>query len=345
MLRTWDGLCLSWYEHRFYVMLTVRSIRNEDPPRLFRLWQRTQQRRDEFLPLPSLSFNQLQTQILGLPMLDAKSVMIAFEGDSPVGYVHTTFAPSEDGYSFDYTTGQICFLCVDPRYPDVPGAAATLIQAAEHRLTELGAQKIFGGSPSPSAPFYTGFYSGGEAIGFLQSDKTIIDAFHAANYQVHEKTVWFHCDLQNRFTPVTIETINYDAEFEILVSELPKARTWWEGCAFSNGIWLDATAFSIKSERPVARLRTRITYPDTESISAMYGGTWLASLMELRVHPDHKDKGMQKHLLEKLIRHLLANNQIVQVEAHVEKRSPLHSLLHSLCWVERNSGFVFVKEM
>ena len=328
-----------------HVMLTIRSLRNEDTPRLLELWKKTQQRWDGYLPLPNLSFNQLQSQVLGLPMLDAKSIILAFEGNVPIGYIHTTFAPSDDGYSFDYTTGQLCFLCVDSSRPDASSAAAALIRAGENYLTELGARKIFGGSPSPSAPFYTGYYSGGEAIGFLRSDKTVINAFHEANYQVHQKTVWFHRNLRKDSSPIAVEMLNYDAEFDVRIGEISNAKTWWEGCAFSNGMWVDAIAHSIRSERPVARLRTRITYPETDNILAMYGGTWLASLMELRVHPDFTDEGIQRHLLGKLIRLLISYNHIVQIESHTAEDSPLFALLRNLSWTERSHGCVFVKEL
>ena len=326
-------------------MLTVRAFRNEDSPRLLKLWKKTQQRQDGLTPLPLLSFNQFQTQILGLPMLDTRAVMIAFDKDTPVGYVHTTPAPSEDGNSFDGTTGQICFLCVDPQYPDASGAAAALIHAGEKYLTALGITKIFGGSPSPSVPFYTGFHSGGEAVGLLYSDEPVINAFHNANYQVHRKTIWFHYDLQNGAPTLTAELIGYINEIDVEIAETPQAKTWWEGCAFAHGIWFDATAYLIRSNRPVARLRTRITYPDTENTSTMYSGTWLASLMELRVHPHFPDEGIQKFLLGELIRYLISYNQIVQIESHAAEGTPLFALLCSQSWVQRDNGCVFVKEL
>ena len=120
-------------------MLTIRSYRNEDPPRLLKLWQNTQGHREKQFSLVPLSINTLQSQILGPPMLDARSVMLAFEEDTPIGYVHTTFASDKNKDSFDYTTGQICFLCVEPEYSDVPGAVATLIRAGEEYLTGMGA--------------------------------------------------------------------------------------------------------------------------------------------------------------------------------------------------------------
>ena len=326
-------------------MLTIRSFRNEDPPRLLELWRQTQQCRDDYAPLIALSHNQLQSQILGLPMLDNQTIMLAFEADTPVGYVHTTLAPADDGHTFNNTVGQICFLCVDPACSDVSRTAAALIRAGENYLSELGAQKIYGGSPSPSAPFYTGFYGGGEAVGILHSDKVVVDAFHEANYQVHQKTAWFHFDLQNYSPTVTLEMVGYYAELAVEIQEIPISKTWWEGCAHAHGIWFDATAYSVQTGRPVARLRTRISYPDTEGILAMYGGNWLASFMELRVHPDSLNDGTQRYLLSEVVRYLAAQNQVVQIEAHVAEGSPLFTLLGGQSWQERDSGLVFVKNV
>jgi len=326
-------------------MLTIRSFRNEDPPRLLALWKKTQHREDGFPTLFALSLNQFQTQILGLPMFDTRSVMLAFEEERPVGYIHTTFAPSPDGFSFDGTTGHICFLCVDPEYHDVSGAAAALIQAGESYLSGLGARKVFGGSPSPSAPFYTAFYGGGEAVGIFQSDKTALNAFLEANYRIHQQTVWFYFDLRNYSQAVALEMLGGHAALAIEIHEVSEAKTWWEGCMLANGIWFDATVYLVQTDRPVARLRTRISYPDTDNFLAMYGGTWLASFTELRVHPALATEEIQQYLLEEVIRYLAAQKQVVQIEAHATEDSPLFTLLRRQSWQERDGGCVFVKDL
>jgi len=330
---------------RFHLMLTIRSFRNEDPPRLLELWRRVQQHRGDLAPSISLSLNQLQSQVLGLPMLDNRSIMLAFEEDTLLGYVHTTLAPTDDGYALDRSTGQICFLCIDPQYHDVPGAAAALIRASEEYLVGLGAQKIYGGSPSPSAPFYTGFYSGGEAVGILHSDKTAVDAFHAANYQVDQKTAWLCFDFRDYSQEITSETVSFYTELIIEIREVQEAKTWWEGCIQANGIWFDAIAFQAQTNRPVARLRTRISYPDTDNIMEMYGGTWIASLMELRVHPDFSGKGITQYLLGEVVRYLATQNQVARIETHVAEDSPLFPLLQNQSWQERDSGSIFVKNI
>jgi len=326
-------------------MLTIRSFRNEDPPRILKLWRKTQQRLDGFPPLFAPSLNQLQTQILGQPMLDNRSIMLAFEGGTPIGYIHTTLAPTRNGYSFDRATGQICFLCVDPEHRDVAGVAAMLIRAGENYLAGLGAQKIFGGSPAPSAPFYTAFYGGGEALGILHSDTTIINAFHEANYQIYQKTAWFHFDLRKFSRASVTETVDYYAELAIDIHEIPESKTWWEGCIQANGMWFDATVYLVRMDRPIARLRIRISYPDTENFLTLYGGTWFASLMELRAHPDLANDAIKQFLLEKVICYLAAQKQVVQIEAHTVEDSPLFSLLRNQAWQERDHGSIFVKEL
>ena len=326
-------------------MLSVRSFRNADPPRLLELWKKTQTFQGDFTPVYSLTLNQLQTQVLGLPMLDSQSVMLAVDGDRPVGYIHTAFSPAQNGYTLDYTVGQICFLCVHPQYDDVSAAASALIQAGEHYLSGKGARTIFGGSPAPTAPFYTGLYCGGEAVGFLDSDKTACKAMLAAEYQPHQTTAWFHCDFQTGLPEFTAETFECYEKFEVEICEVPYAKTWYEGCAFVNGIWFDATAYLAKTDKPIARLRTRVSYPDVDGKLMMYGRTWLASLIELRVHPDVKEPNLQKHLLDELIRYLMSYNQILQIEAHVTEDSLLCSLLRRQSWIERARGSVFVKEL
>jgi ribosomal protein S18 acetylase RimI-like enzyme len=173
----------------------------------------------------------------------------------------------------------------------------------------------------------------------------IINAFHEANYHLHQKTGWFHFDLRHFLPDEAMETIAYQAELAVEIHEIPGSKTWWEGCSQANGMWFDAMVYQISTNRPVARLRMRVAYPDTEHTVAMYGGTWIASLMELRVHPDFATDGTKKYLLDEAVRYLASHNQVVQIEAHVAEGSPLFVLLHEQSWQKRGSGSVFVKQV
>ena len=152
-------------------------------------------------------------------------------------------------------------------------------------------------------------------------------------------------DIQSYTPAITEDTVHYYTELEIEIGEIPHVKTWWEGCALANGIWFDATAYLAQTKRAVARLRTRMTYPDTEGVLTMYGGNWLASLIELRVHPDFISDGVTTFLLGEQLQYLAAQNQVIQVESHAAEGSPLFNLLRNQIWQERDSGCVFVKNL
>ncbi|MDR3182514.1 MAG: GNAT family N-acetyltransferase [Planctomycetaceae bacterium] len=325
-------------------MLSIRPFRNADPPRLVELWRKCRYSSPQlFTPL---SLNQLQVQVFGIPMTDLRSVMLAFDDERLAGYVHTALAPAGDGSRTGDTTGHICFLSIDPEYPNQEEAGAGLIFAAEQYLADCGVQEIFGGSPSPSVPFYTGFYGGGEAIAVLRSDESAVKCFLDAGYSIHQKTVWFHLDIRNYEPPSMTDVLQWMNIVTVELNETPRAKSWWEGCILANGYWVEAMAFSNETTKPIARVRIRITCPDAEDDFAMYSGLWTASLMDIRVHPDYRHQGVAKFLLAELLQYLISRRQISHINAHIAEDSvALYALLNAMEWEQRDSGFIFFKPM
>ncbi|MDR3232566.1 MAG: GNAT family N-acetyltransferase [Planctomycetaceae bacterium] len=325
-------------------MLSIRPFRNEDPPRLVELWRKCRYSNPQQQTLAHLSLNQLQAQVFGLPMTDTRCVMLAVDGSEPVGYVHTALAPVGDGSQPGNTTGHICFLCAAPAYHDKKKVVAGLITAAEKYLSGCGVQEIFGGSPTPSAPFYTGFYGGGESVAVLQSDTDIVQGFLDAGYIIHQKTVWFHLDIRDYEPPAMTDVLQWMHIVTIELNETPRAKSWWEGCILANGQWVEATAYSNETSRAIARVRIRIACPDAAEDFAMYGGSWTASLMDIRVHPDFRHKGVATFLLAELLQHLIARRQIMQIDAHIAEDSiAVYALLNALNWEQKETGFIFFK--
>jgi ribosomal protein S18 acetylase RimI-like enzyme len=326
-------------------MLTIRPYRNEDPPRLLSLWKRSQQQRTRTRLIP-LSMSTLQMQTLGLPFFDRRSILLAFDNQEPVGYIHTTLGPTPDGFNLNRRSAHICFLCVDPAYHDLWGAARALLFAAEHHLAQLGVEEIFGGSPRPSAPFYIGFYGGSEPIAFFDSDQYLIQVFLESGYHIHKNTARFYLDLANYIPPMTSAMVHWHSRLDVEFSETPKPKTWWDACAFANFEWIEATAFLSDAHRPVARIRVRVANPDMDEAQVLYGGTWDAGLMDARVHPDFYRQGVAAYTLAEMLRYLAGKNQIKQIEAHIDEDSiSMYSLLRSLLWKQIDTGKIFRKEI
>jgi ribosomal protein S18 acetylase RimI-like enzyme len=326
-------------------MLTIRPFHNADPPRLVELQRKYQQykRQDIF---SSLSINQLQAQVLGLPMTDLRSIMLALDDDKLVGYIHTALSPDADGSRLDNTTGQICMLCADPGYPNQSEVLTSLIRAGESYLVDYGVQEIFGGSPTPAMPFYTGFYGGGEVIGFLQTDEVLVRGFLETGYRIDQKTTWFHLDM-NKYEPLSsTDALAWLHTVTIEINDAPRAKSWYEGCILINGNWLEAMAFFNATGKPIARIRVRIACPNSDEPFVLYNGLWTASLIDIRVHPDFRHQGVGKFLLSELVRHLADRRQITQIDAHIAEDSlALYALLSGLYWEQREQGYIFYKHI
>lgn len=326
-------------------MLTIRPFRNEDPPRLLMLWKKSQvhKNRSDLIPL---SMNSLQMQVLGQPFFDSDAIMLAFDGDRAIGFVHTTLCPNKDRSDFSSDSGQICFLAIDPEYPDLWGAARILLRTAEDYLIGLGVGEIFGGSPRPCAPFYMGFYGGGEPLSILESDSHLIQVFQEAGYVVQKKTRRYRLNLRNYIPPITPITVGWRSQLEITFNDLAKSKNWWEGCCFANFEWHEAVAYQLNTRRPIARIWIRVANPDTEKDTILYGGTWDAGLMDIRVHPDFHRKGVAAYTLGEMLRYIKLQSHVLQIEAQIDQADDsLNALLRSLQWQEIETGILFRKEI
>jgi ribosomal protein S18 acetylase RimI-like enzyme len=330
-------------------MLTVRPFRNENPPQLLSLWRKSQLRGNRAKLMP-LTMGVLQSQVLGIPFFDPHSIWLAFAGDTAVGYVHTCLSPNESRSGFTNKSGHICFIAVDPSYEDAVVCSRVLIRAGTQYLREKGVKDIFGGSlrPLPSQPFYTGFYGGGEAIGFFDSDAHVVQGFIDAGYNVCTNTIRYSLKLSGYTPPVTINTVGWRQNLTLMFNTAPVPHNWWEACALAHFDYLDATAYLNSSGKPVARTRVRIANPVPEDNGAefgrMYADSWDAALTDIRVHPDYHQSGIGAYVLGEMLRQLVAQKMVTRIEAHVQEEiKSLNMLLLATKWEKTDTGKIFHK--
>lgn len=288
----------------------------------------------------------LQMQTLGIPFFDPKSIQLVFDGSTPVGYAHTTLGPASDGSDFSRETGQICFLCVDPEYPDLWGASRTLLYHAEEYLRNQGVREIYGGSPRPCAPFYIGFFGGAEPIGFFNSDPHLIQVFQELKYETFQTTTRYRLGLTNYVPQVTQATLRWRSELDIRCRTHPKPKTWWEACALANFEWFEVFASLVGTGKSICRIRARVASPDTEVDNILYGGTWDAALMDMRVHSDFVRRGVGAFCLGEMLRCLVQQSQAMQIEAHlIDSDKSMNRLLRYLDWSVVDTGVIFRKRL
>ncbi|MDR2171433.1 MAG: GNAT family N-acetyltransferase [Planctomycetaceae bacterium] len=331
-------------------MLTVRSFRNEDPPRLLSLWRKSQLRGNR-AKLTPLTMGVLQSQVLGIPFFDPRSIWLAFDGGDAVGFIHTCFSANELRSGFSDLGGNICFIAVDPSYSDKAVCARVLIRAGTEYLRGRNVKEIFGGSlrPSPCPSFYTGFYGGGEAIGFFDSDIHIVQGFLDSGYISCANTVRYALKLSGYTPPITVNTVGWRQNLTLMFNTAPSPANWWDACSLAHFDYIEVTAYMNSTGKPIARARVRIANPMPEDNgmdfgSRMYIEAWDAALMDIRVHPDFHKSGVGAYTLGELLRQLVAQKIVARIEAHIQEDAKgLNMLLLAMKWEKIDAGKIYHK--
>lgn len=123
-------------------------------------------------------------------------LIIAYRQGRPVGYVHSTFAPSADRQDVQRETGTIAALFFPPDEPEV---GAALVAAAERWLAGEGARRVIGwGSGASGYPFYRGLLSGLEPV-LVEDHRAALAVFRAAGYVPYVQSYLSVADFQVPF--------------------------------------------------------------------------------------------------------------------------------------------------
>ena len=145
-------------------VVTFRAFRNSDPPAIAELWSNADPVKGLMQPI---SVAVLERHVFAKPYFDRHGLILAFEEDALVGFVHAGFGPNPDRSDLDISIGVICLLMVRPR-DDQLAIRQRLVEEAERYLLARGATEIRAGCIRTSSPFYLGLYGGSDMAGILE---------------------------------------------------------------------------------------------------------------------------------------------------------------------------------
>ncbi len=330
-------------------MLTIRSFRNEDPPKLLEIWQKNRRApaRAHFLPL---TISGLDTGPLAMPFFDSRRLLLALDGDRPVGFVHVGFGSNADGSDLSYEVGHIAMVAVVPDYPEPVALCKELIKAGEDVLIEDGAHEIYGGSPRPSLPYYLGLYGVAEPLAVFDADAPVAEAYRLLGYGVRQKTVRFQRELANYTPPMLPNMLQWKEKVECKNEEFPHAKSWWDALSLAQFAWIETTAFLLESNVPVAQVRICLAEPfcdvKDEASQRLYDNRLDSALMNVIVAPQYLRQGLGGYVLREALRYLISLERVSRIETHIsEDFSSLFGLLKALKWSEVETGTIFSKEV
>lgn len=275
-------------------MLRYRTFRNTDPPALAEIWR---SRAGEAGFVQPASAELIEQLVLSRTYFDYDGLVLAWQDDRPVGFVHAGFGPDEGESRISTELGVTCMLIVRPECPG-DEVAAGLLERSEDYLRRRGAKVLYGGAIRPLNPFYLGLYGGSELPGVLRSDPLLPRVYESHGYTEVDRTLIFHGDLRMFHPPVNRRQMQVRRRMTVHVTVDPPSRSWWEACTVGQ---FDLTRFEL-SPRGGSQSVAHATVRDMDP-SGVPGVGRAIGLIDVHVEPQYRRQGLVTFLLGELFHH------------------------------------------
>ncbi len=316
-------------------MLRYRPFRNTDPTALAEVWRSRGNQPGLLQPVSADVFEQL---VLGRSHFDYEGLILAWDGDRPVGFAHAGFGPSQREYEISTELGVTCVVVVRPDCAEQE-VAAGLLEKCEAYLRRRGAKVLYGGGIRPLNPFYVGLYGGSELPGVLDSDTVARELFRSHDYKEIDRTLIFRGDLGEFRAPMNRQQMQLRRKMRVQVVIDPPIQSWWEASTMGD---FDLTRFELVPRaggEPVAYATLR-----SMDATGMSGFGRAVGLIELHTEEPYRRQGMTTFLLTETFNHLSRQN-IASVEVQTMQYNAAGvGLYRKLGFKEIDQGIVFRKE-
>jgi ribosomal protein S18 acetylase RimI-like enzyme len=292
-------------------MLHYRTFQNIDPPTLASIWRSHAGQPGLAHPV---SVDLLEQLVFGKLYFDYQGLILAFEGDRPVGFVHAGFGPNPQGTGLCMEQGAICMLLVRPDCP-VKEVASGLLSESEAYLRRRGAKSVFGGSVKPLTPFYMGMYGGCALPGVLESDVITCDLYRTEGYQEVGRTLIFTLDLDTFRAPVDRQQLQLRRKMGVEAKCDPSPSSWWDACTTGEFV-LTRFEASLKGSGTIAAWAM---FRDMGPGGMGHSGR-IEGLIDVHVAPAEQRQGLGTFLLSEAFRYL-ASQGAQQIEAQTTQEN------------------------
>jgi len=292
--------------------IVYRTFRNNDPPKLLRLWHRCELGRGAARPFSTDAFEQVN---YAQPYFDREGLILAESEGEVIGFIHAGFGFTSDHSAIDHSRGVICVVMVRCDFRR-RGIGRELVRRAEEYLRQKGAQTIVAGQSRGADPFYFTLYGGSRPCGFLESDPLAGPFFLALDYEPGETFGVFDRDLTVKKDPFSMRMMGIRRKTELAIADQPFHPSYWWFCHFGR---FDSLRF---------RLVDKQTHEPLAAISVLgldhYIPVWnerAIGLGDVFVHEDHRGKGVGQTLLVETVRSL-RQELISRAEIHAPDAHP-----------------------
>ncbi len=316
-------------------VIRYRPFLNSDPPAIAEIWRNAAPMRGCVQSITPSDFDHM---VLSKPYFDRHGLILALDGERPVGFVHAGFGPSDDMSRVSHERGVTCILLVASD-ADVATIERGLLQHSEEYLTSRGARELYGGSARPLNPFYLGLYGGSELPGILASDTRRCDLFQLMGYEAVRRRAVMQRRLTGYRPPIDRRMMLVRRNYEIDVDLDPRSSSWWEASTLGQ---TDRTKIML-TRRGDRSPSAAITVWDMEPLASSWG-VHAMGLTDLEVDEEVRRQGLATFLLGEALRQLHKHG-VMLVEAQVDRDNEgMLDLLKKLDFKEIDEGICFCKQ-
>jgi ribosomal protein S18 acetylase RimI-like enzyme len=286
-------------------MISFRPFLNTDPPLLVEIWR--DQKRFPCMA-SSITVGNLEDLLFGKPYFEAAGLILAFENDRPVGFVHAGFGETIDGNDLERTAGVISMIRVVPECSQDEVIQGLMDRAIKY-LRERGSQQVNFGSRFPNSPFYLGLYGGSRIPGIVNEDEVAERACQQLGFQESSRVAVFRRSMVGFRTVVDRRQMKVRRAFQIRANADPSLKTWNEACTMGRNMRMRFSLIDRKDES----VRGSVSYWDMEPLATSWG-VCAMGMYNLKVDDEARRAGLATFLVGESLRHL-ASQSIGIVEA------------------------------
>lgn len=251
---------------------------------------------------------------MGKPYFQSKGLILAFDGERPVGFIHAGFAANPDGDDLDLTCGVICQLRIVPG-PHEDEVMDGLMKEAFSYLRAEGAREVYFGSRFPDSPFFLGLYGGSRIQGIPEGDELALRACQRFGFEDVETVEVYRRNLVGFRTVVDRRQMQVRRAFQIRADADPSLKSWSEACTMGRNMRMRFSLIDRKDES----VRGSVSFWDMEPLATSWGVVAMG-MYNLKVDDEARRAGLATFLVGESLRHL-ASQSIGIVEAQSQTQN------------------------
>ena len=275
--------------------------------------------------------------MLAKPFFEPEGLIIAVDGDEPIGFVHAGFAPDPLTCEWNTSIGATCMLVVSDQQRGAE-IGAELLDRSERFLQQRGAEQLYGGGTLMTAPFYLGLYGGAALSGVLATDTAQLDVYKSAGYTEVGRKLIMQRQLVSFRPAVDRQLMQLKRNSSIDPAHDPNCASWWEACTIGL---TDRYTYEVKSRASGDVCATAVFW-DMEPLASAWG-LHARGLCDLKVEVAQERELIALFTLGEVLRQMSAGGVTV-AEVHIDAADdPLLPVLSRLGFQEIEQCLVLKK--